>query len=55
VDIGCEGNCEEHKGDIRLVHVYEESIDRDWGNFSYCDNAIAKDREQGFQVTEIKA
>jgi hypothetical protein len=49
----CEGDCEEHRGDVVLVHVFDASID--WDTFWYCDAAIAKDRSRGYTVNELKS
>lgn len=52
----CEGRCEEPDeciGNVVTVHVVGSS-GRDWGNFNYCETAMALDRENGFIVTKIK-
>lgn len=53
----CEGKCENHYGDVKLVNVTTQS-GLDWGNFYYCDCAIDnekinKDGTLGFIVSEI--
>lgn len=44
----CEGGCDSCAGDVKYVHVF--TLGQDWGHFNYCDNAIAKDRSNGFTV-----
>lgn len=46
----CEGECTEHFGTARQVHVWHGAYD--WGLFTYCDNAIELDRSRGFTVEE---
>lgn len=42
----CDGACESHHGDVRVVRVEH------WGYFAYCDEAIAEDRRRGLAVAE---
>jgi len=46
----CDGSCEEHVGEVVVVNV-TSSRGYDWGEFHYCETAIANDRERGFIVT----
>lgn len=48
----CDGACSEHKGEVVRVRVGDGY--RDWGEFHYCESAIAEDRSQGFSVEIIK-
>ena len=48
----CQGDCDEHAGELAVVHVGGE---RDWGEFRYCETAVADDRIRGFTVTPIEA
>ena len=43
----CEGSCEEHRGDIHCVRVYDKEHGIDWGWFSYCEEAVAEDTRRG--------
>lgn len=46
----CQGNCENHEGDIHYVHITGHYVDvKD----VYCDNAIKLDQENGFSVEII--
>jgi len=47
----CEGDCEEHRGDVRLVEVSSPT----WApmKFRYCKAAIDEDRRRGFTVREV--
>lgn len=40
-----------HKGDPVRVRVWEGL--KDWGQFTYCENAIQRDRASGFLVFVI--
>jgi len=44
----CDGSCEEHVGVIRRVHVEK------WGEFNYCEEAIAEDERRGLVVRIIE-
>lgn len=44
----CEGGCDEHRGEVRRVHVWHGSYD--WGWFYYCDEARAEDKRRGMTV-----
>jgi len=48
--IGCEGACDEHIGDVVLVHVWQDDPLTDWGEFCYCEEAIREDRSRGLRV-----
>ena len=48
---GCEGGCEEHRGDVRLVEVSSPTWDPT--TFRYCKAAIDEDRRRGFTVREV--
>ena len=48
----CEGACEEHIGDVTVVHVRSEH--HDWGTFHYCDAAKEEDMRRGLYVEEEK-
>jgi hypothetical protein len=41
----CDGSCENHSGECKVVHV------ECWGYWSYCDEAIAEDVQRGLRVT----
>lgn len=41
----CDGACEEHTGTVSAVFV------QGWGEFHYCDAAVAEDRRRGLVVT----
>lgn len=45
----CEGACENHVGEVVTVHVTSPK-GNDWGEFDYCEEAIAEDRRRGFTV-----
>lgn len=51
----CHGACERthggHDGPIHRVHVWGSDVD--WGEFFYCDNAVAEDRENRGMKVEI--
>lgn len=51
----CEGNCEEHKGEVVLVSVWDKNItpNKDWGHFWYCESAIEADKENGMTIYTI--
>ena len=40
----CEGDCEEHRGEVKEVLV------RGWGYFNYCKEAIEEDIRRGLIV-----
>jgi hypothetical protein len=44
----CEGSCDPHKGEVVRVHVTDTG--KDWGEFDYCQEAIAEDRRRGLSV-----
>jgi hypothetical protein len=48
--VRCDGSCEEHVGIVKRVHVYDPRTRSDWGEFDYCDAAIAEDESRGFRV-----
>lgn len=51
--IACEGACEPHGGEHRLVHVTDPRTGHDWGLFWYCDEAIRTDKYRGLRVEEV--
>jgi hypothetical protein len=46
----CEGSCEEHKGDVKKVKVYEDDYSGRTWFFDYCQEAIEEDKRRGFTV-----
>ena len=50
----CDGNCEEHYGDVRRVRVIHKDSGKDWGEFHYCGVARAEDRLRGLLVTDVE-
>ena len=54
----CEGSCDRlsngHRGEVVLVHVYDDKNSKDWGEYWYCQDAINSDRHSGFRVEEVK-
>ena len=44
----CDGTCATHTGIVVRVHVFSRRTD--WGEFDYCEAAIASDRENGLRV-----
>lgn len=44
----CEGSCAEHTGALKRVHVHHPN--HDWGEFTYCDEAIEEDKRRGLSV-----
>lgn len=48
----CQGACELHDGEHRLVHVTDKRMGKDWGLFWYCDEAIRTDKCRGLHVEE---
>jgi hypothetical protein len=49
----CEGNCDQHVGPIKVVHITAGATPFDKTNFgfrSYCRSAIAADRANGLFV-----
>ena len=46
--VQCCGACELHVGEVQEVYV------QGWGNFNYCQAAIAEDRQRGFNVSILK-
>lgn len=51
--IDCQGNCKEHRGTIKRVEVRDIRNRKDWGLFSYCDEAIEEDIRRGLDVSII--
>lgn len=53
----CDGDCErrsgKHIGKCRVVSVSEQG--KSWGVFSYCEQAVADDRANSFNVVEWPA
>lgn len=48
-DTPCQGSCEQHKGEIHMVTVEDEKLQKVW-QFDYCEEAIAEDKRRGFNV-----
>lgn len=48
----CCGSCEQHRGRVTLVWVYDPRNERDWGYLNYCEAAIEEDRRRGFCVSD---
>lgn len=48
----CEGNCEEHHGETKAVHVWHKDSRIDWGHFSYCAAARKADISLGMEVED---
>lgn len=44
----CDGNCNKHDGERKLVRVYDNDVD--FGYFSYCEEAIKTDLKNGWNV-----
>ena len=51
--IECQGKCKEHRGTIKRVEVRDIRNGKDWGLFSYCDEAIDEDIRRGLDVSII--
>lgn len=51
--IECQGRCKEHRGMIQRVEVRDIRNSKNWGLFSYCDEAIEEDRRRGLDVSII--
>lgn len=51
--IKCQGKCEKHRGTIKRVEVRDIRYKKDWGFFSYCDEAIDKDIKNGLDVSIV--
>lgn len=45
----CDGGCEEHVGEVQRVYV------DGWGEFNYCEAAIAEDQRRGLRVFVLMA
>ena len=52
-EMKCEGSCEEHVGKVVTVHVVSER-GFDWGEFNYCEEAIAEDERRGMTVEIVE-
>jgi len=50
----CEGSCDAHVGDLKLVHVLDRQYGHDWKYFTYCESAIQEDLNRGFEVIEVE-
>ena len=48
----CEGNCVEHRGDVRAVRVANIQSGIDWGYFAYCEEAIETDTHNGMRLVD---
>jgi hypothetical protein len=47
----CEGGCETHRGDTRVVRVIDQSgTPHDWGFYRYCDEAMKEDTRRGMTL-----
>ena len=46
----CDGDCEKHEGEVIEVIVIDVELDYNWGGFNYCENAIIKDMDRGYEV-----
>ena len=48
----CEGGCEYHRGETRVVRVIDPSgmEPHDWGYYRYCDEAVEEDIRRGMSV-----
>ncbi len=51
--VECQGKCKEHRGTIKRVEVRDIRNSKDWGLFSYCDEAIECDIRSGLDVSII--
>jgi hypothetical protein len=49
--IECQGNCTVHRGTIKRVEVRDIRHGKDWGLFSYCDEAIEENLRRGLDVS----
>lgn len=49
--IECQGRCKEHRGMIQRVEVRDIRNSKNWGLFSYCDEAIEEVRRRGLDVS----
>jgi hypothetical protein len=49
--IECQGKCTVHRGTIKRVEVRDIRHGKDWGLFSYCDEAIEEDIRRGLDVS----
>lgn len=48
----CEGACEKHRGHVEAVRVFDPKDGKDWGWFSYCEEARNEDASRGFEFAE---
>ena len=48
-----QGNCWKHRGRVYRVEVRDIRNQKDWGFFSYCDEAIEDDRKRGLDVSVL--
>lgn len=53
-EIKCQGRCEQHAGPLVRVEVRDIRHGKDWGMFTYCQNAIESDRLAGLDVSAIE-
>jgi len=51
-EMKCEGACEKHVGEIVHVQVISPK-GYDWGDFLYCEEAVAEDRRRDFTVRHL--
>jgi hypothetical protein len=49
----CEGECDEHYGDVKTVRVFHKDSGTDWGYFSYCEAARKEDTENRGMELEV--
>jgi hypothetical protein len=49
----CEGACDAHGEPLADVRVWGEL--KDWGSYTYCPEAIRRDREVGLTVFDVTA
>ena len=47
----CEGACKEHTGEVSQVNIASGYMN--WGEFWYCESAIAEDERRGFTVIRL--
>ena len=52
----CDGNCDEHRGEVQQVTVTDPKITSGgyWGIFWYCETAIEDDRRNGLRVEFVQ-
>lgn len=50
----CEGNCDEHRGDVKCFQVIDGKDNYDWGFYFYCEKAVEEDLRRGFKLEELE-